>query len=113
MVIHLQPELSKNNNLSSQTENISRMYEAWDEHCGFTLHTLSNLRHKCIHETKSVSRWVVEIGNADIAADLISDLKEMSKKVPYNEELVDMTEQVAMWLGVCPENHQLKHFFTD
>ncbi len=113
MAIWLQTELSENNNLSSQTENISRMFEAWDEHCGFTLRTLTNLRHKCMHESESVSSWVIEIGKANIAADLVSDLKEMTKKVPYNDKLVDMTDQLAMWFRVCPENHQLKHLFTD
>ena len=115
MTIQLQTELSKNNNLSSQTENISRMFEAWDEHCGFTLRTLTNLRYKCKYksESESVSHWVIEIGKANIAADLVSDLKEMTKKVPYNDKLVDMTDQLAMWFQVCPENHQLKHLFTD
>ena len=113
MGLEIQTELSNNHNLSTQTETFSRMYDAWYQHCGLTLNTLSNLRHKCMHESESVSSWVLEIGNANIAADLISDLKEMTKKVPYNDKLVDMTDQLAMWFQVCPENHQLKHLFTD
>ena len=113
MVLKIQTELSNNHNLSTQTETFSRMYDAWYQHCGLTLNTLSNLRHKCIHESESVSNWVLTIGDAAVAGDLIYDLKEMSKKVPFNEGLVDMTDQVIMWFRVCPENHQLRHLFTD
>ena len=86
-------------------DEVSKMTEAWYKHIQGTWELLVDLK---IPDQKN---WMVKIEDAGLAANLMSDLIEMSCYIPYQDKEMDMRLVAYNALIVCPDNYALAKFF--
>ena len=83
----------------------SDMSIAWYNHVKDTCDELKNLR------VPDNDQWMVKVEDAGIASNLIWDLIEMTRWIPYKGNEIDMRVIAYNYLIVCPDNHKLAKFF--
>lgn len=83
----------------------SDMSIAWYNHVKDTCDELKNLR------VPDNDQWMVKVEDAGIASNLICDLIEMTRWIPYKGNEIDMRVIAYNYLIVCPDNHKLAKFF--
>lgn len=86
-------------------EEFSEMGGAWHEVCKGTLNELVKLK------VPNQAQWMINVEDAGYAANLIWDLIEMTRWIPYKGKEVDMKHIAFNCLIVCPINHNLAKFF--
>ena len=86
-------------------EEFSEMYTVWWAYCEDTINELVKLR------VPDTSQWLINIDDAGYASNLIWDLVEMTKNIPYKGKDIDMREIAYSSAIVCPNNHLLAKFF--
>ena len=94
--------------ISNQSIELTLQYECWVDYVGDTFDELLKLRKGKGNNLN----WMVDIVDAGKSANLLKDLIEITKSVPYQGKEVDMTENAFLWFSVCPDNHYLARFFT-
>ena len=82
---------------------LSSKFAAWSKHCSQFYNDLLDL----IVDTK-----MLLAKNILKASALITDLQMLSTRVPYEGKLVDMTEELYLWVSMSPSGYELKDFFT-
>jgi len=97
------PQLEALSVAKPNTNEITDMFVAWDTYVSDTMKALISFKKNNV--------WLFDVKDIHIVQSLITDLQEMSKRIPYKDQMVDMTNMVHMWFSVCPENHPLKRFF--
>ena len=95
-------------NISNPSVELTLQYECWVDYVGDTFDELLKLRKGKGNNLN----WMVDIVDAGKSANLLKDLIEITKSVPYQGKEVDMTENAFVWFSVCPDNHYLARFFT-
>tara|TARA_R100000951_G_scaffold114371_1_gene118506 strand:- start:156 stop:512 length:357 start_codon:yes stop_codon:yes gene_type:complete len=86
-------------------EEFSEMSRCWYEHVKDTFDELVNLK------VPNEPYWMIKVENAGYASNLIWDLVEMTRWIPYKNKEIDMKNIAYNSLIVCPDNHILAKFF--
>ena len=94
--------------ISNPSIELTLQYECWVDYVGDTFDELLKLRKGMGNNLN----WMVDIVDAGKSANLLKDLIEITKSVPYEGKDVDMTDNAFIWFSVCPDNHYLARFFT-
>ena len=94
--------------MSSPSVEVTLQYECWVDYVGDTFDELLRLRKG----KDNNDNWMVDIVDAGKSANLLKDLIEITKSVPYEGKEVNMTDNAFIWFSVCPDNHYLARFFT-
>ena len=94
--------------ISNPSIELTLQYECWVDYVGDTFDELLKLRKGKGNNLN----WMVDIVDAGKSANLLKDLIEITKSVPYQGKEVDMTENAFVWFSVCPDNNYLARFFT-
>ena len=89
--------------------DVTSEHEAWLDHVGETFDELLRLRKG---KDRTEVNWLVDIVDCGKSANLLKDLVEITKYVPYKGQEVNMTEKAFIWFSVCPDNSYLARFFT-
>ena len=55
---------------------------------------------------------MILVENIHKASSLITDIQMLSKKVPFEGQLVDMTNELYQWVALSVRGHVLKDFFA-
>jgi hypothetical protein len=90
-------------NFEIMNDLLSSKFSAWSKHCSQFYNDLLDL----IVDTK-----MLLAKNILKASALITDLQMLSTRVPYEGKLVDMTEELYLWVSMSPSGYELKDFFT-
>jgi hypothetical protein len=85
------------------TARLTTRFTAWSEYCSKFYDELVNL----IIDTK-----MILVENIHKASSLITDIQMLSKKVPFEGQLVDMTNDLYQWVALSVRGHVLKDFFA-
>tara|TARA_R110000803_G_scaffold192598_1_gene255487 strand:+ start:14 stop:397 length:384 start_codon:yes stop_codon:yes gene_type:complete len=96
--------------ISNPSVELTAQYQCWVDYVGDTFDELLRLRKG--KESNNIN-WMVDIVDAGKSANLLKDLIEITKSVPYEGKEVNMTDNAFIWFSVCPDNHYLARFFTD
>ena len=86
-------------------DEFTEMNSVWVAYCKDTINELNKLR------VPNSQQWLVNVEDAGYASNLIWDLVEMTKNVPYKGKDVDMSLVAYNSLLVCPDSHLLAKFF--
>lgn len=86
-------------------DEFTEMNSVWVAYCKDTINELNKLR------VPNSQQWLVNVEDAGYASNLIWDLVEMTKNVPYKGKEVDMSLVAYNSLLVCPDSHLLAKFF--
>ena len=86
-------------------DEFTEMNSVWVAYCEDTIKELNKLR------VPNSQQWLVNVEDAGYASNLIWDLVEMTKNVPYKGKEVDMSLVAYNSLLVCPDSHLLAKFF--
>ena len=86
-------------------DEFTEMNSVWLAYCGDTIKELNKLR------VPYSKQWLVNVEDAGYALNLIWDLVEMTKNVPYKRKDVDMSLVAYNLCLVCPDTHLLAKFF--
>ncbi len=78
-------------------------YMAWSKH-------FANLFNELLDMIIDAKTILVE--NIIKASALISDIQLLTKSVPYQDELVDMTDDLYVWVSITPCGYVLRDFFA-
>ena len=95
--------------ISNPSVELTAQYQCWVDYVGDTFDELLRLRKG--KESNNIN-WMVDIVDAGKSANLLKDLVEITKSVPYEGKEVNMTDNAFIWFSVCPDNHYLARFFT-
>lgn len=86
-------------------DEFTEMNSVWVAYCKDTINELNKLR------VPNSQQWLVNVEDAGYATNLIWDLVEMTKNVPYKGKEVDMSLVAYNSSLVCPDSHLLAKFF--
>ena len=86
-------------------DEFTEMNSVWVAYCKDTINELNKLR------VPNSQQWLVNVEDAGYASNLIWDLVEMTKNVPYKGKEVDMSLVAYNSLLACPDSHLLAKFF--
>lgn len=86
-------------------DEFTEMNSVWVAYCKDTINELNKLR------VPNSQQWLVNVEDAGYASNLIWDLVEMTKNVPYKGKEVDMSLVAYNSSLVCPDSHLLAKFF--
>ena len=90
-------------NFEIMNDLLSSKFAAWSKHCSQFYNDLLDL----IVDTK-----MLLAKNILKASALITDLQMLSTRVPFEGKLVDMTEELYLWVSMSPSGYELRDFFT-
>ena len=88
----------------------SNKTNAWNNVCGETYDELCKLNES--KEIDACDKWLVAINNADTSIQLVLDIKEMTKKIPFKGSVVDMTHDLKQWLAADNKTQCLVPLFS-
>lgn len=86
-------------------DEFTEMNSVWVAYCGDTIKELNKLR------VPNSQQWLVNVEDAGYASNLLWDLVEMTKNVPYKGKDVDMSLVAHNTSLFCPNGHLLAKFF--
>jgi len=78
-------------------------FTAWSKHCSEFYNELVSL---------IVDSKMILVENIHKASSLITDIQMLSKKVPFEGQLVDMTNELYQWVALSVRGNVLKDFFA-
>ena len=84
-------------------KGLTAKFTAWSKHCCKFYDELVSL----IVDTK-----MILVENIHKASSLITDIQTLSKEVPFEGQLVDMTNDLYYWIQMSVRGHVLKDFFV-
>ena len=77
-------------------------FTAWSVHCCKFYDELVSL---------IVDSKMILVENIQKANSLITDIQMLSQKVPFDGQLIDMTNDLYHWISLSVRGHVLKDFF--
>ena len=86
-------------------DEFTEMNSVWVAYCEDTIKELNKLR------VPNSQQWLVNVEDAGYASNLLWDLVEMTKNVPYKGKDVDMSLVAHNTSLFCPNGHLLAKFF--
>ena len=86
-------------------DEFTEMNTVWVAYCQDTIKELNKLR------VPNSQQWLVNVEDAGYASNLLWDLVEMTKNVPYKGKDVDMSLVAHNTSLFCPNGHLLAKFF--
>ena len=99
MLVEVQKQANVDFDLSYEQ---STRFTSWSKHCSNLYDELLSL----IIDTKTIL-----VQNILKASALIGDIQDMTMKVPHGDVLVDMTNELYMWISMSHEGYELKELF--
>ena len=84
-------------------KGLTAKFTAWSKHCCEFYNELVSL---------IVDSKMILVENIHKASSLITDIQMLSKKVPFEGKLIDMTNELYQWVALSVRGHVLKDFFA-
>ena len=83
-------------------QGLTAKFTAWSIHCSKFYDELVSL---------IVDAKMILVENIQKANSLITDIQMLSQKVPFDGQLVDMSNDLYHWISLSVRGHVLKDFF--
>ena len=84
-------------------KRLTARFTAWSKHCSKFYDELVSL---------IIDAKMILVENIQKASSLITDIQMLSKEVPYEGQLVDMTNDLYQWIALSVRGHVLKDYFA-